>query len=430
VHHFDYKNGRMFAEDVDLETIAKTVGTPTYVYSRATIERHFRVYDEAFAGREHLICYAMKANSSRAVLHLLAKLGAGADIVSGGELRRALAAGIPANKIVFSGVGKRVDEMADALEARILEFNVESEPELRVLDRIASDRREVARVALRVNPNVDPKTHPYIATGLLESKFGIPIADAPRIADEIKRLHGVRLVGIDCHIGSQLTDLGPFMESLDAVLALVDALNAQDHQIESIDLGGGLGIPYRGETPPLPSELGAAVLARLRGRKERVLLEPGRVIVGNAGILLARVLYVKTSGQKTFVVLDAAMNDLIRPSLYKAHHEILPVTKKSGAPIVADVVGPVCETGDRFAQDRKLEPVEEGDLVALMSAGAYGFAMASTYNSRTLAVEVMVSGAQFEVVRARQSVEALMAGESVPSFLEDRPSAAGSKGDS
>lgn len=417
--HFAYDEaGRLRAEGCDLERIASAVSTPTFVYAHATLDRHFRVFDQAFAGHPHLVCYAVKANSNGAILRLLGGLGAGADIVSGGELVRALRAGIPADRIVFSGVGKTRDEMAAGLEAGILTFNVESEPELLVLDEVARARGQVAPISLRVNPDVDPHTHPYISTGLLHSKFGIPIDDAPRIAALARNLPGVALRGIDCHIGSQLVSVDPLLEALDSVLRLVDTLARDGHVLEAIDLGGGLGIPYADEAPPQPAELGRAVVARLQGRRERLILEPGRVIVGNAGLLLTRVLYVKRSAAKTFVVVDAAMNDLIRPSLYQAHHEILPVVRRPARPKVrVDVVGPVCETGDYLAKDRMLEAVEPGDLLAVMSAGAYGFTMSSTYNSRPRAAEVMVKGESYHVIRARERIESLTEGESTPDWL-------------
>ncbi len=417
MHHFSHDDsGALLAESVPLVKIGAEVGTPTYVYSEATLSRHFSVFDGAFREVPHLICYSVKANSSRAVLELFAKFGTGADIVSGGELARVLTAGIPAERIVFSGVGKTREEMEAALVAGILSFNVESEGELLVLGEVASALGKVAPVSLRVNPNIDAKTHPYIATGLADSKFGIPIEDAPRLAQEVSRQRSLSLVGIDCHIGSQLTSIEPLLEALDSVLALVDVLRAAGHQhIEHVDLGGGLGINYKGETPPHPNELGDAVAAKMAGRSERIILEPGRVIVGNAGLLLSRVLYVKRTKDKTFVVLDAAMNDLLRPALYGAHHEIWPVQKHAGGEsIIADVVGPVCETGDRFAEARKLPALQPGDLVAIMSAGAYGFSMASSYNSRALPAEVMVSGDRFSVVRRRQKIEDLMRDETVP----------------
>jgi diaminopimelate decarboxylase len=438
--HFAHDaRGVLLGEGVDLREIADRVGTPTYVYSQATIARHYRVFDQAFAGHPHLICYAMKANSTRAVLAQLGRLGSGADIVSGGELERALAAGIPADRIVFSGVGKTEAEMARALAAKIRTFNVESEPELELLDRVARDLGVSAPVSLRVNPDVDPKTHPYIATGLAASKFGVPIGEVPRIAQGMRERRGVRLVGVDCHIGSQLLSLDPLLQALESVLAMVDRLKSAGHPIHDVDLGGGLGIAYRDlrsdggpafqedghgskAAPPEPRELGAEVLRRMRGRSETLVLEPGRVIVGNAGLLLARVLYVKPTASKTFVILDAAMNDLIRPALYGAHHEIWPVVQpKDGASFTADVVGPVCESSDAFARDRSLPRVQAGDLVAVMSAGAYGFAMASTYNSRPLAAEVMVSGGRWETIRPRQPLEAISAGETIPDFVTADP---------
>ena len=417
--HFAYDDGgRLMAEGVDLAALADAVGTPTYVYSQATVSRHARVFDEGFAGHPHLICYAMKANANAGLLRVLASLGVGADIVSGGELVRALAAGIRPEHIVFSGVGKTPAEMSEALDAGILAFNVESEPELAALDAVARGRGRVAPVSLRVNPNIDAQTHPYIATGLAESKFGIPIEAAPRIAAGIRTSSGVELHGIDCHIGSQLTSIEPLLAALESVLALADALKADGHEIRHIDLGGGLGIPYKGENPPHPSEFGAAVVARMQGRNETLILEPGRVIVGNAGILLTRVLYVKTTPSRTFVVLDAAMNDLLRPSLYQAHHDIWPVHRHDDRPTVeVDVVGPVCETADTFAKARRLQALEAGDLVAIMSAGAYGFVMASNYNSRLRPAETLVNGEAFHVVRAREDRTSLMAGESVPDWL-------------
>ncbi|MCC7384008.1 MAG: diaminopimelate decarboxylase [Deltaproteobacteria bacterium] len=419
--HFAYDARDVLrAEEVDLADIAERAGTPTYVYSRATLERHYRVFDEAFAGHPHLICYSVKANTSRAVLRLLGSLGSGADIVSGGELERVIAAGIPADRVVFSGVGKTAAEMRRALEVGIRAFNVESEPELETLDLVAAALGVVAPVSLRVNPDVDPKTHPYIATGLAESKFGIPIAEAPRLAERARALESVRLVGLDCHIGSQLTSIEPLLEALGSILALADVLKHAGHPIHDLDLGGGLGIPYSDEVPPLPAELGARVRARLRGRDELLILEPGRVIVGNAGILLTRLLYVKRTPGKTFYVVDAAMNDLVRPALYGAHHEIWPARRRPGNPrVVADVVGPICESSDVLAAGRELEEAQPGDLLAVMSAGAYGFSMASTYNSRPLAAEVMVSGDRFEVIRCRQTIGELMGTESVPDFITE-----------
>ena len=418
--HFAYDDrGRLRAESVDLETLAAEVGTPTYVYSQATLTRHIRVFSEGFAGHPHLICYSVKASSNRGILGVLERHGVGADIVSGGELDRALAAGISPERIVFSGVGKTKSEMAEALEAGILAFNVESEPELDALDEVARALGKVAPVSLRVNPNIDAKTHPYIATGLAQSKFGVPIADAGRIAADISRRPGVALTGIDCHIGSQLTSIDPLLEALESVLALADALKTDGHTIDHIDLGGGLGIPYKGETPPHPMELGRAVVERMKGRTEMLILEPGRVIVGNAGVLLTRVLYVKRTPTKTFVVVDAAMNDLLRPSLYQAHHDIWPVIRSDRPQVEVDVVGPVCETADTFARDRRLQRVEAGELLTIMSAGAYGMVMASNYNSRRRPAEVMVHGHQRHVIRAREERDALMAGESMPGWLAE-----------
>ncbi|HJL42944.1 MAG TPA: diaminopimelate decarboxylase [Myxococcales bacterium LLY-WYZ-16_1] len=409
--HFDYDDrGQLCAERVPVSAIADAVGTPTYIYAKATLERHFRVFDEAFQGHPHLVCYAMKANSSLAVLELLAARGAGADIVSGGELRRALHAGIPPEKIVFSGVGKADWELSDGLEARILCFNVESEPELSALEQVARQRNVQAPVSLRVNPDVDAQTHPYIATGLAESKFGIPIEEGLRLAEHIRRSDHLDLVGLDCHIGSQIVTLPPLLAALDSVLQLADRLRAQGHGIHHVDLGGGLGIPYQSESPPHPSELGKSVLDRMKGRPETLVLEPGRVIVGNAGILLSRVIFRKPTQARTFVIVDAAMNDLLRPSLYGAFHDIWPARRAQtdGGREVVDVVGPVCETSDTFAKERSVPRLERGDLVAFMSAGAYGFVMSSNYNARGRPAEVMVDGDRWAVVRERESLDDLM----------------------
>ncbi|MEM9114328.1 MAG: diaminopimelate decarboxylase [Myxococcota bacterium] len=418
--HFAYdEDGQLRAEEVLLETIAARVGTPCYVYSTATIERHYRVYEEALNGHPHLICYAMKANSCGAVLSLLAKKGAGADIVSEGELHRSLRAGVPADRIVFSGVGKTGGELEAALRAGILAFNVESEAELDELSAVALGLGSPAPVSLRVNPDVDPATHPYIATGLSESKFGVPITDGPRLARRVAEDPSLRLVGIDCHIGSQIVTLPPLMEALDSVLVLADELRASGHPVEHVDVGGGLGIPYEGEAPPHPSEFGAAVRARMSGRPEKVIVEPGRVIVGNAGILLSRVVHPKPTPSRRFLVIDAAMNDLLRPALYQAFHDIWPVRRSEAARDPYDVVGPVCESGDTFAKGRALPPLVRGDLVALMSAGAYGFVMSSAYNSRPRPAEVLVSGDRFAVVRDRESIEDLIRGERLPPWWDD-----------
>jgi len=417
MRHFDYVDDILFAEDVSLERIAAEVDTPCFVYARATIERHFRVYDEAFEGHPHLVCYSVKANSNGAVLNVLQRMGAGADIVSGGELVRAQKAGIEAKDIVFSGVGKTDQEMAEALDAGILAFNVESEAELMALAKLGQERGKNAPVALRVNPDVDPQTHPYIATGMAKSKFGVPIEHAMRIANTIAQTEGIELNGLDCHIGSQLTSLDPLLEALDSVLELSDELNAAGHQIKTVDLGGGLGIPYKGEAPPHPREFGAAVVARMKGRSERVILEPGRVIVGNAGLLLSRVLYRKETPTKKFVIIDAGMNDLIRPSLYDAFHDVWPVQKPSTEKTEeVDVVGPICESTDVFARGREIPSLQRGDLIAIMSSGAYGFTMASTYNSRPLCAEVMVSGDRIHVIRARGDYASLTEREQIPDW--------------
>jgi len=411
--HFHYRDGRLFAEEVDLTALAAEYGTPCYVYSRATIERHWRAFDQALASRKHLVCYAVKANSNLAVLNVLARLGAGFDIVSVGELERVLRAGGDPAKVVFSGVGKRVDEMRRALEVGIRCFNVESEAELHRLNAVAGELGKRAPVALRVNPDVDAGTHPYISTGLKENKFGIDIQAAPAIYAEAARLPHVEVVGVDCHIGSQLTSVAPFVDALDRVLLLLDQLAAQGIEIKHLDLGGGLGIRYRDEDPPLPADHADAVLARLGARPQEIIIEPGRAIVGNAGVLLARVEYLKCTPHRNFAIVDAAMNDLLRPTLYGAWQQILPVVPREGSVRrTYDVVGPVCETGDFLGKDRELA-IEPGDLLAVRSAGAYGFVMSSNYNTRPRAAEVMVDGVQAYLVRRRETLEQLMAGETL-----------------
>jgi diaminopimelate decarboxylase len=421
MHHFDYRGGALHAEDVALADVAAEVGTPAYVYSRATLTRHVRVFDEAFAGVDHLICYAVKALSNQAVLRLLASLGCGMDVVSGGELARALAAGCPADRITFSGVGKTAAELAQGLDAGILCFNVESEPELRLLSEIAARKGATAPVALRVNPDVDAKSHAKISTGSSETKFGVPIARARAVYAEAARLPGIRVAGVDMHIGSQITDLSPFDQAIERLVAFVGELRRDGHEIEHVDVGGGLGIPYRDAhtAPPLPADYAAMVLRRTRGLDARLIFEPGRLIVGNAGVLLTRVIYVKEGADRTFVIVDAGMNDLIRPTLYDAHHEIWPVERPAeGAPQApVDVVGPVCETGDYLALGRGMVPPRPGDLLAVMTAGAYGATQASTYNSRPLVPEVLVDGARMAVVRPRPSIEALIAQDAVPDWL-------------
>jgi diaminopimelate decarboxylase len=402
--YFSYHNGRMQAEDVDLGDIAERFGTPCYVYSRATLERHWQVFDKALGSHPHLICYAVKANSSLAVLQVLARLGSGFDIVSEGELERVLRAGGDPARIVFSGVGKRAAEMQRALEAGIRCFNVESESELVRLEAVAAGTGHIAPVSIRVNPDVDAQTHPYISTGLRDNKFGIDVDQALRVYQRATDLPHLQVTGIDCHIGSQLTDTAPFVDALERVLQLVDRLQSDGIELAHIDLGGGLGIPYRSDDrPPLPDAYARALLARMAGRPQELLLEPGRAIAGNAGILLTRVEYLKHTAHKNFAIIDAAMNDLQRPALYNAWHDIVPVQPREGTPTVYDVVGPVCETGDFLGKERELQ-LAEGDLLAVRSAGAYGFTMSSNYNSRPRAAEVMVDGDRVFVIRERETL--------------------------
>jgi diaminopimelate decarboxylase len=420
MHHFDYRNGVLHAEDVDLVALAESVGTPFYCYSTATLERHYRVFAEAFAGVPSLVCYSLKANSNQGVIATLARAGAGADIVSGGELSRALAAGVPANKIVFSGLGKTKDEMAAALKAEILSFNVESEPELSALSEVASALGRVAPISVRINPDVDARTHKKIATGKSENKFGVPLSRARDVYALAAKLPGIRVAGVDMHIGSQITDLAPFDNAAALLAEVARDLMREGHRIEHIDLGGGLGIPYRpdDDPPPLPSAYAETILRHTRGLGLKLIFEIGRLIVGNAGILVTRVLYVKRGEAKTFIVIDAAMNDLIRPTLYDAYHDIRPVRATgAGAPIVADVVGPICESGDFIALDRRLAEPKAGDLLAIMTAGAYGAVQASTYNTRPLVPEVMVRGKEFALVRPRLDVGAILALDRLPPWL-------------
>lgn len=420
--HFLYRGGVLHAEDVPLPEIARAVGTPVYVYSVATLTRHYRVFQEALAGMDHLICYAMKANSNQAILRVMANLGAGMDVVSGGEYVRARAAGVPGEKIVFSGVGKTRDEMRYALRHGIRQFNVESEPELRALSEIAVALGRRAPIAIRVNPDVDAKTHAKIATGKSENKFGIPIARARDVYAEAARLPGIEVMGIDVHIGSQLTDLAPYQSAFAKVAELTGQLRADGHDIRRLDLGGGLGIPYRrdNEAPPLPFDYGRVIRETLGHLGCEIEIEPGRLIVGNAGVLLASVIWRKEGEGRDFLVLDAAMNDLVRPAMYDAFHEIVPVVEPAvgveRAPI--DLVGPVCETGDTFARERPMPPLGEGDLVAFRSAGAYGAVMASEYNSRPLVPEVLVSGDHFAVVRARPSFDEMLNRDTIPDWID------------
>jgi diaminopimelate decarboxylase len=419
--HFTYRGGILHAEDVALPEIAAVVGTPVYVYSTATLTRHYRVFEEALAGLDHVICYAMKANSNLAVLRLMASLGAGMDVVSEGEYRRARAAGVPGERIVFSGVGKTRAEMRLALQHGIRQFNVESEPELAALSDVASGMGVVAPVALRVNPDVDARTHAKIATGKSENKFGIPIARARAVYAEAARLPGIAVVGIDVHIGSQLTELAPYEAAFRKLAELTVALRADGHDIRRLDLGGGLGIPYRrsNEAPPLPFDYGEVVRRTVGHLGCEIEIEPGRLIAGNAGVLLSRVIYLKHGEGRDFVILDAAMNDLVRPAMYDAWHDIVPVTEPpAGVEMAeADVVGPVCETGDTFARARPLPPLGPGDLVAFRSAGAYGAVMASEYNSRPLVPEVLVHGDHYAVVRARPSFDEMLERDTIPDWL-------------
>ncbi len=424
MHHFEYRGSELYCEEVPLAKIAEQVGTPCYVYSLATLERHFRVFDGALndgATRKHLICYSMKANSNLAVLRALTSWGAGVDTVSRGEIFRALEAGADPAKIVFSGVGKREDEIEYALGVGILAFNVESHGELLAISRIATRLGKRARISLRVNPDVDAQTHPYISTGLKKNKFGIAMANARDEFAQAMKLPGLEVVGIDCHIGSQLTKTSPFHDAIEKLGELARQLVKDGVTLRYLDIGGGLGIPYNQEDPPSPAEYGAAIrdaLSAFSGLDVTVICEPGRVIVGNAGVLLTRTLYLKQGEIKNFVIVDAAMNDLIRPAFYDSYHAIWPVEKRAGDAFVADVVGPICETGDFLARDRSL-PVKpnEGDLYAVMSAGAYGFTMASNYNTRPRAAEVMVHGKEFAVVRRREELSDLLRGEEIPKFL-------------
>ena len=408
--HFQYQDGRLFAEQVDLARIAAQWGTPTYVYSRATLERHWCAFDKALAGHDHLICYAVKANSNLAILNLLARLGSGFDVVSLGELERVLKAGGDPARVVFSGVGKRADEIRRALQVGIHCFNVESEAELLRIQKEAQNAGTPAPISLRVNPDVDANTHPYISTGLKENKFGIGIDRALELYRRAAGLENIRILGVDCHIGSQLTDAAPFLDALRRILALVDRLEQQGITLRHLDLGGGLGITYDNEAPPQPGEYASAVMEALQGRDLQLILEPGRAIAGNAGVLLTRVEYLKHTSHKNFAIVDAAMNDLMRPALYQAWHSIIPVRPRSGETVRYDLVGPVCETSDFLGKDRDLV-LKEGDLLAVRSAGAYGFTMSSNYNTRPRAAEIMVDGDQVHEIRNREEITDLYRGE-------------------
>jgi diaminopimelate decarboxylase len=422
MHHFDYRNGVLHAEAVNLAELAQAVGTPFYCYSTATLERHYRVFAGAFADVPSLVCYAVKANSNQGVIATLARLGAGADVVSGGELKRVLAAGVPPDKIMFSGIGKTAAELAMALDENILCVNVESEPELELLSAIAKSKGRTAHVSVRVNPDVDARTHAKISTGRSENKFGIPISRAREVYAHAAKLPGIHVAGVDMHIGSQITELSPFDDAFALLSDFVRELRSDGHTISHVDLGGGLGIPYRedNDPPPDPSAYADVVKRATRGLDCKLIFEPGRLIVGNAGILVTRVLYNKRGEAKTFVIVDAAMNDLIRPTLYEAHHDIRPVAETApGAPrIVADVVGPVCESGDYLALDRGLVEPGPGDLLAIMTAGAYGAVQSGTYNTRPLIPEVLVRESEWALVRPRLEADQLIALDRIPAWLK------------
>jgi diaminopimelate decarboxylase len=423
MNHFEYRNGEMFAEGVALKRIAKEVGTPAYVYSLATLKRHFNVFDQAFARVPHIVCFSVKANSNLALLRAFAKAGGGFDIVSGGELFRALKAGGDPKKVVFSGVGKKKEEIEYALKTGILMFNVESEDELTALNEIAGGVGMKAPISLRINPDVDPQTHPYISTGMKKAKFGVEIKRSVETYRKAASLPNLQVVGVDCHIGSQLTSVSPFVDALAKVReyldrVLVGTLRKEGAQIKYLDLGGGLGISYKDEMPPHPEEYANAIIKGLEGLDVTLILEPGRVIVGNAGLLLTEVQYLKETDDKKFVIVDGGMNDLIRPALYGSYQAIQPVVENRSEKIVADVVGPICESGDFFAKDREIARPRRGDLLAVMSAGAYGFTMASNYNSHPKPPEILVDGDQYHVVRARESFEDLIRGEVIPQSLQ------------
>jgi len=417
MHHFHYKKSELYCEDVPILSIAEKVGTPFYVYSHATLKQHFDAFDGAFSDVRHLTCYSMKSNSNKALLALFASRGGGVDIVSGGELYRALNAGVDPAKIVFSGVGKSLRDLEYAMSSEILMFNVESPQELLKLNQVALNSGKKARISIRVNPDVDPKTHPYISTGLKENKFGIGVEDALRQYEKAATLDGLDVMGVSCHIGSQLTQTSPFVDAFRKLKELIAQLERLNISIRYLDLGGGLGITYDSEVPPHPKEYAQDIKSELASSDWTLILEPGRVIVGNAGALITKVLYAKTSHEKNFFVVDAAMNDLMRPSLYGAYHGIQSVKQTPGEKLTADIVGPICESGDFLAKDRLVDPLAPDDLIAVMSAGAYGFSMSSTYNSRPRVCEVMVKGDRFEIIRQRETFEDLVRGESIPDFF-------------
>ncbi len=419
MHDFNYKNGELYCEGVPVKSVAQRVGTPFYLYSSNTLMNHYRAFDSAFSDVPHIICFALKSNPNSAILRLLCREGAGADIVSGGELFRALHAGIDTQKIVYAGVGKRRDEIEYAIKVGILMFNVESGEELLALERAAKDMHTLARIALRVNPDIDPKTHAYISTGLKENKFGIPIEQALEYYQTAKSLPHVEVTGIHQHIGSQITEIRPFVDALEKLVGFVRVLRSAGMDIEYINIGGGLGITYKDETPPHPKELAKAIQPLLKESGCTLVLEPGRAIVGNAGILVTSALYHKDSGEKRFLIVDAGMNDLIRPSLYEAYHEIMPVSKRAvPGNTMLDIVGPICESGDFLAKEREMPDVQQGELLAVMGAGAYAFSMSSNYNSRPRVAEVLVKGSEYFIVRERETYNDLIRGEKIPRWLE------------
>lgn len=419
MHHFNYRDNELYCEDVAIQKIAEKIGTPFYLYSHATLKRHYTAFDDAFKGVDRLVCYSAKANASLAIIKLMKHLGSGLDIVSGGELYRGLRAGFSPDRIVYSGVGKRIDEIDYALDSGVLMFNVESFEELKLIDKRAGMLKYKAPVAIRVNPDVDPKTHPYISTGLKKNKFGIDTLGALEGYKYAQTLKNIRIIGIDCHIGSQITEVQPFADALKSLINLFGELMKLGIEIKFLDMGGGLGITYEDETPPQLGEYARVIVDALEPTALKLILEPGRVIVGNAGILVTRALYRKFGAAKNFIIVDAGMNDLMRPALYQAYHAIQPVVLSDREELVADVVGPICESSDFLAQDRRITAVENGALLAVMSAGAYSFAMASNYCSRPKVAEVMVSGGQYQVIRKRQGYTDLVDGESVPSFLSN-----------
>ncbi|HEY5513542.1 MAG TPA: diaminopimelate decarboxylase [Geomonas sp.] len=417
MHHFQYKGDELYAEEVAVKDIVAAVGSPVYIYSQATLERHFKAMDDAFASAPHTICYSVKANSNLAVLKTFINLGGGVDIVSGGELFRALKAGVDPKKVVYSGVGKRDDEIVYALESGILMFNVESEQELDRINQVAGRIGKKAGIAIRVNPDVDPETHPYITTGLKKAKFGINIERALEQYSRAKAMANLEILGIDCHIGSQLTKVSPFVDAIKKLKRLLVGVKELGIEMKYLDLGGGLGIQYNDEAPPLPADYGSSILAETNGLGLHLLFEPGRNLVGNAGILVGTCLYTKKGEEKNFVIVDAGMNDLARPALYGSFHGVTPVKKDQDGMIEGDIVGPICESGDFLVKDREIPNFRQGDLIAFMSAGAYGFTMSSNYNSRPRVTEVMVKGDKFEIIRSRETVEDLVRGERIPTFL-------------